>query len=71
MKDYIRNKGMPQATTTESALPKMIQAKGRAASTEHGQKYFRNSSSRHTGPMEQGIKGNLWREYWANDAERG
>lgn len=59
MKDYKRNKDMPQATTTESALAKMIDANGYTVSTECRQKRFRNEFSRPTDLVEQGIKDNL------------
>lgn len=56
MKDYKRNKDVPQATTIESALAKMREVNGHTVSTEYRQKRFRNEFNR---PTEQGIKDNL------------
>jgi hypothetical protein len=59
MKDYKRNKDMPQATTIESALAKMIEANGHTVSTECRQKRFRNEFTKPTDLLEQGIKDKL------------
>ena len=59
MKDYKRNKDIPQATTIESALAKMIEVNGHTVSTEYRQKSFRNEFNRPTDLLEQGIKDNL------------
>jgi hypothetical protein len=59
MKDYKRNKDMPQATTTELALAKITEANRHTVPTECRHKRFRNQFTRPTDLLEHGIKDNL------------
>jgi hypothetical protein len=60
MKDYIRNKGMPQETTIESALPKLMTRRVRGTQTETLPEFIQQAYRPNgTGNQRQFLKGIL------------